>query len=145
VQRGHSRKSWSKPQSTKSQKVKKVLTPVPKRTVEERQAAITNYELAQPKRIPARVGKVAENLDQSRPNFSPKILAPVKQLLVDRLLAEPALANATWEILTDNTLSIRQKNKQLQLIGWEAELIPADQLIFQRMMFLARILEKGIK
>ena len=129
------------------EKVKKVLPPIPTRTPEELQAAIDNYErelrISQPQRIPAFTGTVSANLsEEGRPRLFPRQVRRISTSIVQKLLADPAIAMPTWEVLLDNTISIGTKIRQLQKIGWEPETMPIKG--FREICLLARILSSGV-
>ena len=129
------------------EKAKKVLPPIPTRTPEELQAAIDNYErelrISQPQRIPAFTGTVSANLsEEGRPRLFPRQVRRISTSIVQKLLADPAIAMPTWEVLLDNTISIGTKIRQLQKIGWEPEIMPIKG--FREICLLARILSSGV-
>ena len=129
------------------EKTKKILPPIPTRTLEELQAAIDNYErelrISQPQRIPALAGTVSANLsEEGRPRLYPRQVRRISTSIIQRLLSDPALAIPTWEVLLDNTISIGTKIRQLQAIGWEPEIMPIKG--FREICLLARILSSGI-
>jgi hypothetical protein len=135
-------------QPLSEKKAKKILPPIPLRTPEEFQAAIDNYErelrLSQPQRIPALAGTVSANLsEEGRPRLFPRQVRRISTSIIQRLLADPAIAIPTWEVLLDNTISIGTKIRQLQAIGWEPEIMPIKG--FREICLLARILSSGVE
>jgi hypothetical protein len=129
---------------------RKILHPVPERTEEERQAVRANYKLWEkqlpkstlPKRILPMEGKVADNIARDQLTvIRRKLFKLIRETLSERLLADPALAIPTWEILMDNNLTVRRKARKLQVIGWEV--IPMDKS-FWWICLLAEILGEGI-
>ncbi len=134
-------------QSLTQEKVKKILPPIPLRTPEEWQSAISNYDkesrASLPQSIPAMVGTVAANLSQEgRPKLYPRQARRVSKHVIQKLLSDPSLAIPTWEVLIDNDLSIGKKAKQLQALGWELEVIPVKG--FREICLLAQILTNGV-
>ncbi len=140
---------------------RKVLFPIPERTEEERQTVRANYKLwekeerqairdnyelreeQQPKHIPPMEGKVADNIARDQVTvIRPKLFRMIAQTSTERLLADPALAIPTWEILMDNSLPVRLKAKQLQAIGWDC--IPMNKHMFWWVCLLAEVLGEGI-
>jgi hypothetical protein len=134
-------------QPLSEEKAKKVLPPIPLRTPEELQAAIDRYErelrISQPQRIPAFAGTVSANLsEEGRPRLYPRQVRRISTSIVQKLLADPAIATPTWEVLLDDTISIGTKIRQLQAIGWEPEIMPIKG--FREICLLARILSNGV-
>ena len=130
------------------EKVKKILPPIPLRTPEEWQIAISNYEkelrYSLPQRVPALVGTVADNLTQEgRPKLYPRQARRVSKYIIQKLLSDPSIVTPTWEVLIDNDLSIGKKAKQLQAMGWELEIIPVKG--FREICLLAQILTNGVE
>ena len=131
-----------------SEKVKKILPPIPLRTPAERQSAIFNYDhkeslnsLAQC--MPVLVGTVADNLTQEgRPKLYPCQVNLVLNNIIQKLLSDPSIIVPTWEVLIDNNLSISNKSRQLKAIGWELEIIPFKG--FREMCLLAQILTNRV-
>jgi hypothetical protein len=134
-------------QSLTQEKVKKILPPIPLRTPEEWQSAISNYDkelrASFPQRIPAMVGTVAANLSQEgRPKLYPRQARRVSKHVIQKLSSDPSIVIPTWEVLIDNDLSIGKKAKQLQALGWELEIIPVKG--FREICLLAQILTNGV-
>lgn len=130
-----------------AEKAKKVLPPIPTRTPAELQDAIDNYErelrISQPQRIPALAGTVSANLsEEGRPRLYPRQVRRISTSIIQKLLADPAIAIPTWEVLLDDTISIGTKIRQLQAIGWEPEIMPIKG--FREICLLARILSSGV-
>ena len=129
------------------EQVKKILPPIPTRTSEEWQFAISNYERelrsSLPQRIPAVAGTVADNItEKGYAILYPRQVRRMSKSIIERLLSDPAIIAPTWEVLIDNALSIGEKARQLQAIGWELEIIPVKG--FREMCLLARILRNGV-
>jgi hypothetical protein len=127
-----------------------ILPPIPERTEEERQAVRANYKLWEkqrpqstlPKRILPMEGKVADNIARDQLTvIRRKLFKLIRETLSECLLADPALAIPTWEVLMDNNLTVREKARKLQVIGWEV--IPMDKS-FWWICLLAEILGEGI-
>ena len=136
---------------------RKILFPIPERTEEERQAVRANYKLLEKQKlnnIPAMEGKVVDNIPRMEGKIAdniardqvtvirPKLFRLIAKTSTERLLANPALAIPTWEILIDNNLPVRLKAKQLQAIGWDC--IPMNKHTFWWVCLLAEVLGKGI-
>jgi hypothetical protein len=129
------------------EQVKKILPPIPTRTSEEWQFAISNYEQelksSLPQRIPAVAGTVADNItEKGYEILYPRQVRRISKSIIERLLSDPSIIAPTWEVLIDNALSIMEKSRQLQAIGWELEIIPVKG--FREMCLLARILRNGV-
>jgi hypothetical protein len=134
-------------QSLIQEKVKKILPPIPLRTPQEWQSAISNYDTelrsSLPQRIPASLGTVADNITQEgRPKLYPRQARRVSKHIIQKLLSDPSIITPTWEVLIDNDLSIGKKARQLQALGWELEIIPVKG--FREICLLAQILTNGV-
>jgi hypothetical protein len=87
-------------------------------------------------------GKVADNIAKDRLTvIRRKLFKLIRETLSECLLTDPALVIPTWEILIDNSLTVREKARKLQVIGWEV--IPMDKS-FWWICLLAEILGEGI-
>jgi len=157
-------------------KSNKVIPPIPERTPEEQQAIRNSsqgeveqqarisfidkcLDLADAnqtsagqlvvKRIEPCVGIVADNIAKNSTKFIfQKVVNHNIKLLHDYLLSNPSIIDPTWNILVDHNLSVREKGRKLNEIGWEPEIISINGKgqdgVFQRIYLLARILERGI-
>jgi hypothetical protein len=129
------------------EKVKKILPPIPSRTPEELRISISNYreklKAATPHRIPAMEGTVSTNItEEGCQNLYPRQFDWLSINITQVLLFDSAIVIPTWEVLTDNTLSIRAKARQLHAIGWEPKIIPVKG--FREICLLAQILKNGV-
>lgn len=100
-------------------------------------------------RIEPCVGIVSDNIAKNSTKFIfPKVVKRNIELLHEYLLSNPSIIDPTWDILVDRDLSVREKGRKLNEIGWEPEIISINEKgqnsAFQRIYLLARILERGI-
>lgn len=150
------------------QKAKKILPPHPKRTPEEAYYLATKYKyqiqiqrifkLLSPEtldwiadRMKTCTGTVADNLAVNKsPLFiKDELAASLCQDLTKLLLANPSIVIPTWNVLTDNTLTIIAKLHKLYEIGWTAEVIPECRkginAHFLKIYLLGQLLEHGVQ
>jgi hypothetical protein len=130
------------------EKVKNILPPIPTRTPEEWRLSISNYreklKAATPRRIPAMEGTVSANItEEGCQKLYPRQFDWLSINITQVLLFDSAIVIPTWEVLIDNTLSIRAKARQLHAIGWEPEIIPVKG--FREICLLAQILKNGVE
>ncbi|WP_373546279.1 hypothetical protein [Chamaesiphon sp.] len=147
--------------------VKKILPPLPERTPADAYHIVTKYNYQRQSRKifkllpPATLdwiaeqmktctGRVADNLAvyKCRLFMPSKLIAIFCEDLIKVLFANPSIVIPTWNVLTDNTLTIRAKHQKLSEIGWTVEAIPecrkGTRPNFIKIYLLGQLLEHGI-
>lgn len=150
------------------QTAKKILPPHPARTPAEAYCIATkyNYQIRSKKifkslapetldwisdRMKTCTGRVADNLAVDKyPLFiKDELIASFCEDLTTLLLANPSIVIPTWNVLTDNTLTIIAKLHKLYEIGWTAEVIPECRkginAHFLKIYLLGQLLEHGVQ
>jgi hypothetical protein len=150
------------------QKAKKILPPHPERTPEEAYYIATKYNYQRQSRkifkslspetldwisdrMKTCTGRVADNLAVNKcPLFiKDELIASFCKDLTKLLLANPSIVIPTWNVLTDNTLTIIAKLHKLYEIGWTAEVIPECRkginAHFLKIYLLGQLLEHGVR
>lgn len=150
------------------QKAKNILPPHPARTPEEAYYIVKkyNYQRRSQKifkslspetldwiadQMKTCTGRVADNLavDKCPLFIKDELIASFCEDLTTLLLANPSIVIPTWNVLTDNTLTIIAKLHKLYEIGWTAEVIPECRkginAHFLKIYLLGQLLEHGVQ
>ncbi|WP_146138122.1 hypothetical protein [Chamaesiphon polymorphus] len=150
------------------QTAKKILPPHPARTPEEAYYIATkyNYQIRSKKifkslspetldwiseRMKTCTGRVSNNLaiDKCPLFIKDELIASFCEDLIKHLVANPSIVMPTWNVLTDNTLTIIAKLHKLYEVGWTAEVIPECRkginAHFLKIYLLGQLLEHGVQ
>lgn len=149
-------------------KIKKIIPPHPARTPEEAYKIVKNHAYKRKiqriiRCVPVQMldlvcermrdctGRVANNLvvDKCHLIIGDNLISIFYKDLEKLLSVNPSIIVPTWNVLTDNTTTIREKLKKLYEIGWTADVIPesrkGNESHFMKIYLLAQLLEHGIQ